>query len=132
MLVDQAGDLYATNNVFAKGVQLTSDRNAKEHFTPLNPQSVLAKVAALPITEWNYKSDNADDKHIGPVAQDFHQAFGLNGTDDRHISAVDESGVALSAIQGLNQEMEELKTENAELKQRLATLEKFIENRTMK
>jgi hypothetical protein len=129
VLVDQAGDLYATNNVFAKGVQLTSDRNAKEHFTALNPQSVLAKVAAMPITEWNYKSENVDDKHIGPMAQDFHEAFGLNGNDDKHISAVDGTGVALSAIQGLNQEVEDLKTENAELKQRLATLEKLIESR---
>ena len=129
VLVDQAGDLYATNNVFAKGVQLTSDRNAKEHFTPLNPENVLAKVAAMPVTQWNYKSDDAETKHIGPVAQDFHQAFGLNGDDDRHISAVDESGVALAAIQGLNQRVDELKTENAELKQRLAALEKLIQDR---
>jgi hypothetical protein len=123
------GVVAVTGNVYANGVQLTSDRNAKEHFTALNPQSVLAKVAAMPITEWNYKSENADDKHIGPMAQDFHEAFGLNGNDDKHISAVDGTGVALSAIQGLNQEVEDLKTENAELKQRLATLEKIIKSR---
>jgi len=137
VLVDQAGDLFATNNVFAKGVQLTSDRNAKEHFTSLNPESVLAKVAAMPVTQWNYKSDSADDRHIGPVAQDFHKAFGLNGDDDKHISAVDESGVALAAIQGLNQEVGGLKTENtelkqqlAEMKQQLATLEKLVQERS--
>ena len=41
------------------------------------------------------------------MAQDFHAAFGLNGADDKHISMVDEGGVALAAIQGLNQKVEE-------------------------
>jgi predicted nuclease with TOPRIM domain len=46
-------------------------------------------------------------QHIGPMAQDFRAAFGLDGADDKHISVVDESGVALAAIQGLNQKLEE-------------------------
>jgi hypothetical protein len=36
------------------------------------------------------------------MAQDFYATFGL-GTDDRYISAVDMEGVALAAIQGVNQ-----------------------------
>ena len=51
------------------------------------------------------------------MAQDFHAAFGLNGADDKHISTVDESGVALAAIQGLNQKLEETCAENVKLKQ---------------
>jgi len=39
---------------------------------------------------------------------------------------VDESGVALAAIQGLNQKLEEQRAENAELKRRLEALEKYI------
>jgi hypothetical protein len=81
-----------------------------------------AKVAALPITLWNFKTD-AGTRHIGPMAQDFHSAFNV-GTDDKHIATVDEEGVALAAIQGLNQKVEELKNalahrdaENMELKQ---------------
>ncbi len=42
-----------------------------------------------------------------PMAQDFHAAFGLNGGDDKHISVIDEGGVALAAIQGLNQKLEQ-------------------------
>jgi trimeric autotransporter adhesin len=38
---------------------------------------------------------------MGPVSQDFHAAFGL-GTNDRTITSIDETGVALLAIQGLN------------------------------
>jgi len=33
--------------------------------------------------------------HLGPVAQDFHAAFGL-GADDKHIATVDADGVALA------------------------------------
>ena len=107
-----ASNVYAAN-VFAKGVQLTSDRNAKDNFTTLDSETVLAKVAALPVTKWNYKADKSDVQHIGPMAQDFYTAFQLNGGDDKHISVVDEGGVALAAIQGLNQKVEE---QTAEIK----------------
>jgi trimeric autotransporter adhesin len=110
-----------------------SDRNAKEDIAVINPRKVLEKVSALPITEWKYKVEADGAEHIGPMAQDFHAAFGLNGADDKHISTVDEGGVALAAIQGLNQKVEaqqaELKqkeTEVTELKQRLAALEKIV------
>ena len=45
-------------------------------------------------------------RHIGPLAQDFAGAFGV-GEDGRHITAIDTEGVALAAIQGLNQKLEE-------------------------
>jgi hypothetical protein len=93
--------------IYSKGLALTSDRNAKENFTAVDHQTVLAKVIAMPVTEWNYKGDAAGKKHIGPVAQDFQAAFGLDGADDKHISVVDEGGVALAAIQGLTQKVEE-------------------------
>jgi hypothetical protein len=74
------------------------------------------------------------------MAQDFHASFGLNGADDTHIATLDEEGVALAAIQGLNQKVdsvnarlrEELKrrdAENAELRQRLEAVEKIIHHR---
>ena len=123
--------------VFSKGIALTSDRNAKEDFAAVRPDVMLEKVASLPITQWNYKTDNHEVQHVGPMAQDFHDAFGLNGSDDKHISVVDEGGVALAAIQGLNEkvesgtrraetEIEELKVENAELKQELAEVKALV------
>ena len=106
----------------------SSDRNKKENFAPIQPREVLEKVVALPITRWNYKSDAATP-HLGPMAQDFYAAFNV-GTDDKHIATIDESGVALAAIQGLNQKVEELNgqlkrsdAENAALKRRLEKLE---------
>jgi hypothetical protein len=123
--VDQSGNVIAQGTVTAHGVLLTSDRNAKENFAALDPRTVLAKVAALPVTEWNYKTDDASQKHIGPMAQDFQAAFQLSA-DDKHISVVDEGGVALAAIQGLHQQLEEQKVENAELKAQLAELKTLV------
>jgi len=122
-----AGDVYASGSVTANSVYVTSDRNAKENFTPVDAQALLAKVAALPLTEWNYKADPAAQKHIGPMAQDFQAAFGLNGPDDKHISVVDEGGVALAAIQGLNEVVKEKDAKIDELEKRLADLDQAVQ-----
>jgi hypothetical protein len=126
-------DVFTVQNdgtVVSKGVVLTSDRNAKENFADLDPGAVLAKVAAMPVTEWNYRTDPAGTKHIGPVAQDFHTAFGLNGADDKHISVVDEGGVALAAIQGLNHKLEadneRLQAQISDLQSKLDGLQQVI------
>ena len=65
----------------------------------------------------NYKHEPGV-RRLGPVAQDFHAAFGL-GSDDKSISTVDASGVALAAIQGLHQLLQEKDV-------RIATLENQI------
>jgi trimeric autotransporter adhesin len=117
--------LHVLGNILASGtVTSSSDRNAKEHFDAVNPRDVLDRVAALPISRWNYKTET-DVTHLGPMAQDFYTAFAI-GKDDKHISMVDADGVALAAIQGLNQKLEDTRAENAELKQRLERLEKLL------
>jgi hypothetical protein len=105
----------------------SSDRNAKENFMPIQPRDVLEKVVALPLSSWNYKADTAT-RHVGPMAQDFYAAFNL-GPDDKHIATVDADGVALAAIQGLNQKLEEQRAENTELKARLERLERLLNAR---
>ena len=76
-----------------------SDRNAKTNIVPLDDQSVLAKVEALPISRWSYRTEHGV-RHVGPMAQDFYAAFGV-GEDDKHITSIDEDGVALAAIKAL-------------------------------
>jgi trimeric autotransporter adhesin len=106
----------------------SSDRNLKESLQPVDPQAVLAKVAQLPMAEWNFKG-HPQQRHIGPMAQDFHAAFPLN-ENDTQIDSGDLHGVTLAAIQGLNQKLEQTlrqkDSEILELKQRLAALEKII------
>ena len=99
-----------------------SDRNQKEHFALVDGQEVLACLAEIPVTTWNYKSQNPSIRHIGPMAQDFYAAFGV-GEDDKHISTLDADGVALAAIQGLYQLVQEQKAQIADLEARLAALE---------
>jgi len=107
-----------------------SDRNSKEGFAAIHPLQVLEKVSALPISEWKYKAEADGTRHLGPVAQDFHAAFGLNGADDKHIATVDEEGVALAAIQGLNQKLNEKDAQIADLKTRLEKLEHLMAQKT--
>jgi hypothetical protein len=91
-----------------------SDRNLKENFAAVNARAVLEKVSALPLQSWNYREDSTT-RHLGPMAQDFHAAFGV-GADDKHIATVDAEGVALAAIQGLNQKLEQtVKEKDAEI-----------------
>ena len=114
------GGLYV-NGTFVSA----SDRNLKENFKPVSAREMLDKVATLPISRWNYKQD-ASSEHVGPMAQDFYAAFSV-GPDDKHITTIDESGVALAAIQGLNQKLEETRAENADLKQELAELKQLVQ-----
>ena len=95
-----------------------SDRNAKTDIVPLDDASILAKVAALPVSAWRYKTESGV-RHVGPMAQDFYAAFGV-GEDDRHITSIDEDGVALAAIKALHSENVDLHSENAVLRTRLA------------
>lgn len=106
-----------------------SDREIKTDFAPVSAEKILARVTALPISSWRYTNETAGVRHVGPMAQDFHSAFSL-GNGDKFIEFVDEEGVALAAIQGLNQKLEaQLKTKDAqieELKTRLEKLEKTL------
>jgi hypothetical protein len=99
-----------------------SDRNAKENFAAADGQEVLALLAEVPIFTWNYKTQDPSIRHMGPIAQDFHAAFGL-GEDSRRISTIDADGVALAAIQGLYAQNQELAAENAALQQQVDDLE---------
>ena len=90
-----------------------SDRAAKENFAVVDVRAVLEKVAALPISTWNYRAQDRSVRHMGPTAQDFRAAFGL-GASERLIDTIDPDGVALAAIQGLNQRDGELERRLAE------------------
>jgi hypothetical protein len=99
-----------------------SDRNLKENFTPVDGQELLASLAEIPISTWNYKAQDSSIRHMGPVAQDFYAAFGL-GESDTSISSVDPDGVALAAIQGLY-ELSQVQAERIDaLEARVAALE---------
>jgi hypothetical protein len=102
-------------------VPLSSNRALKANFGSVDPIDMLQRVRDLPISTWNYTSDEPAIRHIGPMAQDFAAAFGV-GANDRHIHPIDGQGVALAAIQGLAREIAALREENAMLAERLDVL----------
>jgi hypothetical protein len=80
-----------------------SDRNIKENFSQLDSSAILSKINNLPITKWNYKTEDASITHIGPMAQDFYAEFGVGGSD-KSISTIDPAGIALIGIQELSKQ----------------------------
>ena len=118
--------LNSTGDLTVKSVTQTSSRQEKSGFESVDGISVLDKVAGLPISEWSYKADNPSVRHLGPMSEDFHAAFGL-GKTDKGLTSVDTSGVALAAIQGLNQKLEEKDARIGELEQRLLELEELVQ-----
>ncbi len=103
-----------------------SDRNVKENIVKVDGRDVLARIAKMDISSWNYKSQDDSIRHIGPMAQDFYSVYGL-GTSDKHINTIDIDGVALAAIQGLYDVVKDVVREKEEkiarLEARLAKLE---------
>ena len=98
-----------------------SSRAYKTGFATIDPADILARVVDLPITTWSYR-DSTEGRHMGPMAEDFHAAFGL-ANDDKSIATVDADGVALAAIQGLAAENIGLWEENNALAVRLGEVE---------
>jgi hypothetical protein len=102
-----------------------SSRTAKENFQAIDGKMVLAKLEALPISTWNYRGDTPQDIHLGPVAEDFHAAFGL-GASDHFVAPTDVAGVALASIKALQEEVRERDARVQALEARLAELEDLV------
>jgi len=129
-LARASGGVYLySNEAMTTGVKLAagsgtwaslSDRNAKTDIVPVDDDSILARVAALPIARWRYRSE-AGVRHVGPMAQDFYAVFGV-GEDDRHITSIDEDGVALAAIKALRRQNLALETKLAKLEAKVDAL----------
>jgi hypothetical protein len=101
-----------------------SDRSLKRDIKPVDEQAVLESVARMPVSTWSYKSDEPSVRHLGPMAQDFHAAFGL-GSTDRAYDPIDAHGVELAAIKALYERVQKdevliegLERENQELQMR--------------
>ncbi|HLY10754.1 MAG TPA: tail fiber domain-containing protein [Planctomycetota bacterium] len=104
-------------------MMMMSDRDSKTAVAAVDGRAILERLAEIPVARWSYTADERGTRHIGPMAQDFRNAFEV-GSDERLIHLVDASGVALAAIQGLYQIVREEKERVAALEARLAALER--------
>jgi hypothetical protein len=109
MVVDKWGNVTATS------FNPTSSRNEKTGFEQVDRQGALERLVALPISEWSFRDDRPGVRHVGPFAEDFHAAFGLNGDDPARLSLTDVQGVSIAAIQALAEKVESLESQVAEL-----------------
>jgi hypothetical protein len=115
-----------------------SDRTKKENFLPVDGAEVLRKIRGFELTSWNFiGQDKATMRHYGPMAQDFHAAFGRDaiGTsgEDTTINSGDLAGILMIAVQSLDKENAALKTQLAEREardrerdERIARLERLL------
>jgi hypothetical protein len=103
-------------------VNASSSKTTKIGFEPVDVAAVLARVVRLPITTWRYKSGDGDVRHMGPMAEDFWDAFGI-GYGNQTIADLDARGVEFAAIQGLNQIVQEKDAEIEAQQRRIAELE---------
>ncbi len=106
-------------NLVAGGGSWTSisDKNLKENFAEIDKEALLERLSAIPVTSWNYKSQDPSIRHIGPMGQDFAAAFGV-GDEPPSINTIDADGVALAAIQGIYEIVQEKDCEIGELIER--------------
>ncbi len=101
----------------------TSSRTYKDRFEKLDATEVLIKVNQMEITRWRYT--DSEEYHIGPVAEDFYEAFHL-GLDNKSIGTADPGGVALVAIQAISKEIETINQEKEKLMETVANMEKAL------
>ncbi len=104
-----------------------SDRNMKANFSAVNTRAILRGVLSLPISTWNYKTQDASIRHIGPMAQDFFAAFNV-GESDKTIATIDPDGVAFAAIQGLHEELKDRDARIDTLRQQVEQQQSQIED----
>ncbi|GEM_PF-2612775 len=122
-----------TNSSNGFGARLTSggvwtnssSREFKEDFRSLDGADVLERIGSLPIENWKYKG--TDERHIWPVAEDFHAVFDV-GTmkdgqrDTKYLAAADVAGVALKAVQTLYETQQKLQARTDEIDELRAEL----------
>jgi len=117
----------ATNSIGSVALIMPGSRNLKINLDAVDAREILDKVAALPMTTWKYRGQERMVRHLGPISENFKAAFQLGETDS-DIALVDESGVALAAIQGLNEKVELQAAQLKERDARIKLLEKRLDN----
>ena len=133
--INRAGDMDVRGQVICGGGCVNpSSRELKTDFALVDEEDILERLTSLPMRTWRYKGSADTPTHMGPVAEEFHEVFGLS--DSTQISTIDVNGVTMAAVKGLNkklerkeQELAALQAENAEFALRLAALERELAKR---
>ncbi|WP_407555520.1 tail fiber domain-containing protein [Streptomyces sp. Pv4-95] len=112
----------STSPAAASGPASEATPDAVHHSAAVNGFQVLEAALALPVSTWRYHWDPAQVRHLGPMAQDWWDAFGV-GENNKTICCTDTNGVAIVCIQALHRLLKESQQETAQLRERLDQLE---------
>ncbi|KRD21929.1 hypothetical protein ASE39_05905 [Acidovorax sp. Root267] len=115
--------LAANGNLAITGTLSTgSSRTLKTGIEPVNGTTLLEKVLSLPLYHWRYKSSPTQERHVGPMAEDFRKIFQL-GQDDKSLAPGDLAGVTLGAVQELARKVTEREADITAIRARISLLE---------
>jgi hypothetical protein len=143
LFTNSAANIGSFLNAGANSWAALSDVRLKENFLPVNGEDFLKKISLMPLTTWNYKTQDVKTfRHYGPMAQDFYKAFGHDDLGeigcDTLINQQDFLGVNLIAIQALEKrtasfddmkkQIIELQKANAKLEAELKKLIEILKN----
>lgn len=99
------------------------DRDAKKVLSGVNNTETLEKlISFVPAYTWRYSGDGDAAVHMGPLAQDFYDAFGL-GVRRERIEMSDIDGVLISAVLGMKERVDGLRERVGELEMRTRRLQ---------
>jgi len=107
------------------GWSTASARAAKTNVDPVDPEAVLDGIEEMEVATWEYEDEDGDgqgERHIGPMAGDFHAAVDVGASDD-HINSINADGAAFAAIQGLSRRLDARDDRIEEADERIADLE---------
>lgn len=118
---------FGDEDIIYANLVIPSARSLKTGFSSVDDQSILSKVAGLQVEEWTYKSNPKTIRHIGPMAGEFNEVFGLGSKADHDshapgIPVVDAFGVSLSSIQALYERNKELEARVEKLEDQVQVL----------
>lgn len=137
MRFDNGYYLYS-NSACTLGVRITnhgsswssvSDSTKKNAYRAADADAVLQSFRTLRLGSWNYIGD--DQRHYGPMAQEWFAAFGHDGIgvigDDTSLASADVDGVLCIAVQALEQRTSENLGQVAALRKQLEQKDREIE-----
>ena len=106
-----------------------SSRTLKENYLNVDGEYVLSRLRDMPITTWSMIGADPHVRHLGPVAEDFHRAFGL-GLGPTAIGLGDIDGVNIAAAKALEVRTTNLQTQLDERTAQVQALQAQVTTQT--
>lgn len=102
---NSAGLMSGIGSIAGMAMSYFSSEELKEDKRPVD--GALEAIEKMPVEQWKYKEGIEDGgEHIGPYAEDFHQATGKG--DGKSIPVQDAIGVTMKAVQELSHKVDKL------------------------